>query len=370
MRAALFFCAAAFHDGSSTELWEDLTDDEPLEIFYAEHLLATWTIDASPWPTYHAGLVFKRLPPKNPDMIGVDFTPIHYERTMNTLRPEWVDGRIPTFSQYIVGDLGSLQWKNEAKVVAKRDPDQFENFTLIGNANGSHLRRYVAWAQEFVVDHPTFNPLGVYMSNEIKVYSRMCFDFARDSMFHLHDMGADFLESEDGQAIIARDYLYVFASRLQRNLTLDTAIERRRLLRFFRAWMLEEKALAQSFVFARPFLQLMTALQLSPYFYYDNQYARMQTHAPYVNYCFASFPLPPEVADIFAEGNYICARPMDPPEPLVTSDPKVLYGERPEDTFLRIEIGVEERLDVTEVYVFLIVAACASTASALRSAVA
>ena len=61
---------------------------------------------------------------------------------------------------------------------------------------------------------------------------------------------------------------------------------------------------------------------------------------------------------------------MDPPEPLVTSDPKVLYGERPEDTFLRIEIGVEERLDVTEVYVFLIVAACASTANALRSAVA
>ena len=48
MRPALFFCAAAFHDGSSTELWEDLTDDEPLEIFYAEHLLATWTIDASP----------------------------------------------------------------------------------------------------------------------------------------------------------------------------------------------------------------------------------------------------------------------------------------------------------------------------------
>ena len=186
----------------------------------------------------------------------------------------------------------------------------------------------------------------------------MCFDFVHLAMRQLHELGAEFMEYDDveGAPPIARDYLYVFASRLRQNMTLPTMLERRRLLRFFRAERLIDRELERSFVFAQPFLQLMVSLQTTPFFYHDTTYTRVQVHPPYMNYCFSGFHLPPHDVSLFSVGMYICTFDSQKgPTPLFHSDFRTLVGDTIEGFLERVEIGVEERLDVLEVHFLLFV---------------
>jgi len=118
-----------------------------------------------------------------------------------------------------------------------------------------------------------------------------------------------------------------------------------------------DEELEKSFVFAQPFLQLMVALQITPFFYHDTTYTRVQVHPPYMNYCFSGFPLPPHEVALFADGMYICTFKWDGPTPLMQSDPWTLVGHTILGFFERVETGVEERLDVLEVHFFLLVIA-------------
>merc|ERR1711924_39636 len=188
-----------------------------------------------------------------------------------------------------------MGWLNEAMMGYGTNPTRFTNLTTIGMATGVHLRNFSNWTQRFLDEHPTFNPVGVFYDSEVAISSRMCFDFVNLAMQRLHEMGAVFVEYDvvEGAPPIARDYLYVFASKLRQRMTLPTMMERRRLLRFFRAERLIDQRLEESFVFAQPFLQLMVALQITPFFYHDTTYTRVQVHQPYMNYCFSGFHLPP-----------------------------------------------------------------------------
>ena len=148
-----------------------------------------------------------------------------------------------------------------------------------------------------------------YKDGDAVHFSRMCFDFVNISMWWMHDHGAALEPSSIEVPLVARDYLYVFATKMyardvlakpmpllnkylesqiqfdlnlctctlscrleperkqrrQPNLKLNSVIERRRLLRYFRAWRFGEEALAKSFVFAQPLLQMMMGvLQVTP----------------------------------------------------------------------------------------------------------
>ena len=140
---------------------------------------------------YHAGIIFERISPRS-GILTFDFTPEHPGRSMYQLRPEWENDVLPDLFQYLTGDLGSLDWKNGAKVVSMDETEKYQNFTYIGDATGEQLRKYVTWANKFSEDHPQFSPLNVYMNGETVVQSRMCFDFVNASLFYLHGLGAQF----------------------------------------------------------------------------------------------------------------------------------------------------------------------------------
>merc|ERR1711871_417182 len=110
---------------------------------------------------------------------------------------------------------------------------------------------------------------------------------------------------------------------------------------------------------AQPFLMLMTHLQLSPFMYYDDNYARITTGSPFINYCFGAIAYPPRVSKVFQKkGDYLCAQPM---EDLPELPPERLLGKTWHSTLVRWRLAVEERLDCLEIPgLFFLLAAIAA----------
>ena len=63
-------------------------------MFYAEHVLGEWDVAGTPWPFYHAAMVFERK--RTNGSFAVDFIPVNTSRTLNLLRPHFRNDRYPS----------------------------------------------------------------------------------------------------------------------------------------------------------------------------------------------------------------------------------------------------------------------------------
>lgn len=269
-------------------------DTDPIEIYYAEFLLAAWVLDHAPWNAYHSGLGLTNN--RSNEKILFDFTPDNTSSVMRMVIPE-----VNVDSLWRAAALGEVNytWNDGAHMEFHEEwPEHFTTFTRVGKTTGAGLYKLVDWVIGYYAPKfGKFNPVEVVVphATEKGLRSRMCHDFVTDSLWVLYENGAKLEE----QTKLFRDHIIMYANELENWGPLnDSRDGRKRELRYLRGLHLYLQKIKQQFTYAREALVNLWRLDL-PVFVHDEEgnYHRARLVPPFLNYCYLPLAIPPAVYD-------------------------------------------------------------------------
>jgi len=316
--------------------------DDPIDIFYAEFLLAQWILNKAPWNAYHSALGFKNNRTKEKTLF--DFTPLNTTSVMSMVMPHIKMQSV--WRGLVLGD-----WQFEYKDQARTEffcgwPDSYSNFVRVGQTNGTVFQKFADWViHDFAPRHGAFQPIEVADVNlanvanaanglNVKaaemtiVRSRMCHDFVTDSLWFLYEAGAT-LEADD---IIFRDHIIMYADKVKKAGAF-IGQNKRRFGRYWRVVALFLEGIKSQFTFARTALLAGWRLGI-PVFLHDQwQDYEIELAPPFLNYCYLPLAIPPQLYNPFA-ATKLCALGME----ANTTNTSAPYPWGP-------LVAVEERLD-------------------------
>eukprot|EP00929_Paragymnodinium_shiwhaense_P119443 TRINITY_DN9133_c0_g2_i1.p1 TRINITY_DN9133_c0_g2~~TRINITY_DN9133_c0_g2_i1.p1 ORF type:complete len:433 (-),score=72.54 TRINITY_DN9133_c0_g2_i1:215-1513(-) len=288
----------------------DWREDDIIEVFNAEFLLASWVLDHAPWNAYHSGLAFRNN--RTGHKCLYDFTPDDTSSVMRMVLPE-VHMPKGLFRAAFFGEV-EFDWHDEAHMEFYIGdwPGHYTNFVKLGQFNGSLLLKFADWVVSDYMDNFTaFNPVEVVVPEAIKkegqtsIRSRMCHDFVTDSLWMLYESGAK-LKAEH---VVFRDHIIMYAEKIDK-MDADTGFKKKEL-RYLRSLFLYLNKIKQQFTHAREALLALWRLRV-PIFVHDykGDYHQVQIVPPFLNYCYLPLAIPPEQYNPFG-ATKLCALGME-----------------------------------------------------------
>ena len=178
-------------------------DGDEVEVYYAEHVLAAWVLQGSPWTAFHSGFSFKNK--RNQETYCIDYCPVYTQDVRVVLAPELTDipGSEPkdlvTRTRKMLGlkvdTDADMRWQNQGLVrFYTSTPAKYTNLTHLADISGSDFHNMVSWAMEYNNTYNTFDPVEIVIEGkpERRVSSRMCHDLVTAGLWFLYEHGVNF----------------------------------------------------------------------------------------------------------------------------------------------------------------------------------
>merc|ERR1711957_35806 len=177
---------------------------------------------------------------------------------------------------------------------------------------------------------------------EDQLGSNMCHDFVTNALSALYRDGVT-LKPEN---LLFRDHIIVYASSITKvdDMT-SNWWTKRSMLRFYRTCLLYLEKIKLQFTFGRETLVSVWKLGIPAIIYTKQTYYQVQLAPPFLNYCYLSLAIPPEMHNPLTT-NKLCA--LSTESNFTNQTLPVPYG---------LELGVEEQLDHPEVMLSLVLLA-------------
>merc|ERR1719158_2477857 len=276
-------------------------NDAPVEVFYAEFLLAQWVLQRSPWNAYHSGLAFRNN--RTGEKAMFDFTPEDPSSVINMIMPA------VSMTSTFHGALGqySFDWTDFAITQASPFwPDNYDKFFSLGNLNGSVMKHFARWVEKkYAPAYTSFQPLEVVTADGgVAVRSRLCHDFTTDALWVLHDQGVHLQTKEH----IYRDHIIVYAAGVKR--IDESGRYRRQWLRYLRALWLWIEEIKAEFTHGRRALISIWKLGMPGYLHTEHADYQVDLLPPFLNYCYLPLAIPPATPNLFVSQK-LCALGME-----------------------------------------------------------
>lgn len=296
--------------------WMAAEDDDVIEVFYMEHVLAAWVLESAPWTAFHSGMGFhnKRTGAKyTVDYIPMRVNSVHYV-LVPVMKPHYpMDTLAGKFKNWWYGHA-DFEWLNDGAVMFYNEwPSKYENFTKLGTVTGAQYRRYMSWAEKYNESHVTFDPVEIVVegrdpknaSRRItadRVSSRMCHDLVGDSLWYFYDNeGVTFKADKP----VYRDHIILFGSKYEE---VDIAVPEQltAVTNYFKMYYEFLPLIEKEFTNIRGMLINSEAGGLEPFLYIGKKYYRVTMADPFVNYCYMPMPMPPRRPNFFEDPSF-CA---------------------------------------------------------------
>ena len=296
--------------------WMDAQEQDEIQVFYMEHVLAAWVLESAPWTAFHSGLGFKNM--RTGRKFTVDYIPVRINSVNYVLVPRFhprhkSDTLLDKLQNWWTGDV-DFEWLNDGSVMFYNGwPSKYENFTKLGSINGLQYTRYMEWAQEYNYTHTTFDPVEIIVegsdpNNETRritkerVSSRMCHDLVSDSLWFLYEaFGVTFKPD----APVYRDHIMLF-SEAYREVDISIPEERDEVISYFKLFYEFLPLIEKEFTNIRGMLVNSEAGGLEPFLYIGEKYYKVKLRDPFVNYCYMPMPMPPVKPNFFEDPSF-CA---------------------------------------------------------------
>ena len=296
--------------------WMETQDDDVLEVYYMEHVLAAWVLESAPWTAFHSGIGFKNM--RTGGRYTVDYIPmrvnsVHYV-LVPIMKPHYpTDTWEGMFQNWWYGHA-DFEWLNDGAVMFYNDwPSKYENFTKLGTVTGAQYQRYMAWAEKYNESHVTFDPVEIVIEGKDpknatrrvtsqRVSSRMCHDLVGDSLWYFYDdMGVTFKPEKP----VYRDHIILFGSKFK-EVDISDPVQLTAVTNYFKMYYEFLPLIEKEFTNIRGMLVNSEAGGLEPFLYIGQKYYRVTMADPFVNYCYMPMPMPPRRPNFFEDPSF-CA---------------------------------------------------------------
>eukprot|EP00747_Dinoflagellata_sp_TGD_P197501 gnl/TRDRNA2_/TRDRNA2_68932_c0_seq1.p1 gnl/TRDRNA2_/TRDRNA2_68932_c0~~gnl/TRDRNA2_/TRDRNA2_68932_c0_seq1.p1 ORF type:complete len:430 (+),score=90.01 gnl/TRDRNA2_/TRDRNA2_68932_c0_seq1:142-1290(+) len=284
-------------------------DNDDVEVFYTEFLLASWVLDHAPWNAFHSGLAF--INNATGRKVLYDYTPEDPSSVMKMIIPKLQQENL--WKALVLGEV-HLFWDNEAHVQHYPYwPANYSNYVRLGKTKGKVFNRFAHWVNDsFRPTHATFDAVEALVvgensnpkSKDFTIRSCMCHDFVTDSLWELYNAGMA-MEAEDH---IFRDHIIMYAKEIE-PVSLGFGHFGRQRLRYFRTLHLFVESVKVQFTYARDAIISNWKMGIPVVLRSRNQEYRVWPTAPFLNYCYLPLAIPPKVADPLGDQK-LCALPM------------------------------------------------------------
>lgn len=314
--------------------WED---GDPITVFYAEYLMASWLLQRAPWNCYHSGLAFVNN--RTGKKAIMDFVPDDTSSVMNMVLP------LPTMADQVralvFGEV-EFKYRDGAQVLAHTGwGGKYEKFERLGVTNGSVFNAYVRkMVSDFAPRYRAFRPVEVASQtlntteHGVALRSFMCHDFVTDSLWVLYNLGARYEQTGE----MFRDHVIMYVDGYTKLDDSDRRMARKQLrwLRSLEPYMADVR---QEFTNSRVALIGIWKLGVSAFFRNPDGDYVLRLVPPFINYCYLPVALPPVHHDPFIS-HKLCALGME--ANLTNTSAKWPMGHL---------LAVEDRMDHPQVFI-------------------
>eukprot|EP00937_MAST-01D_sp_MAST-1D-sp2_P002923 g2923.t1 len=294
----------------------EVREDDPIEVYYMEHVLAAWVLESAPWTAFHSGIGFHNLRTNakfTVDYIPVRINSVHYV-LVPVLHPKYpVDTLAGTLKNWWYGHK-RFEWLNDGAVMFYNDwPSKYENFTKLGKVTGGQYTRYMHWASKYNETHKTFDPVEIVVEGrdphnatkritKDRVSSRMCHDLVSDSLWYFYEEEGVVFEPE---APVYRDHIILFGEKYSK-VDITQTEQLTAVTNYIRLYYEFLPLIEKEFTNIRGMLVNSEAGGLEPFLYIGKEYYRVTMQDPFVNYCYMPMPMPPTKPNFFEDPSF-CA---------------------------------------------------------------
>jgi len=291
-------------------------DDDVIEVFYMEHVLAAWVLESAPWTAFHSGMGFHNT--RTGAKYTVDYIPmrvnsVHYV-LVPVMKPHYpMDTLAGKLKNWWYGHA-DFEWLNDGAVMFYEEwPSKYENFTKLGTVTGAQYRRYMSWAEKYNESHDTFDPVEIVIEGKDpknasrrltadRVSSRMCHDLVGDSLWYFYDHeGVTFKADKP----VYRDHIILFGSKYE-EVDISVPEQLTAVTNYFKMYYEFLPLIEKEFTNIRGMLINSEAGGLEPFLYIGKKYYRVTMADPFVNYCYMPMPMPPRRPNFFEDPSF-CA---------------------------------------------------------------
>ena len=289
-----------------------------VQVFYLEHLLASWVLQASPWNAYHSGIGFRVKDTEEDEewrLYAIDYAPAFTSEVAYVLHP-----RIePQYPEYLPRFLGLLYarffvsydiiWSNLGGTRYYKDwPTRYTNYTKIGTTNGQIFNKYLDWIHDWDDNHEAFEPVEIVINGSLLegTGSCMCHDLFYYSLYALRELGFEPSPSSH----VFRDHIIVFAKNYKQ-VDVNAPGIKWEVIKYYRLFMQFMELINKEFTNIRNLLVESDSIFVTPYLYIGGEYIEVELEPPFVNYCYLEVLMPPLKSTL--DNEHLCALPMEIP---------------------------------------------------------
>ena len=288
LEARLFYLQAA---SISMEALSEIQLNNTIqaEVFYLEHVLASWVLQNRPWHAYHSAIGFNVSTKDTGNVYyTVDFAPRLTEQVSSLIHPKRF-----SYLPYILSDVPNFLWENDAAVFTHRFskdfPLKYINRAKIGKLSAKKFEELTCWIRSHAKKYLYFEPFEIQLLNDAGEKtkwrsSKMCHDFTSDVIEQLQQIVH--IPIRDISEVLYRDRIIVFASTVKQvDMTNATTV-----VSVAEYYTYVEESMGEiniDFAAVRRLLQKAEGLTIQPFVYLAGEYYEVHVVEPWVNYCYS-----------------------------------------------------------------------------------